>query len=198
VKIYKSSFPHSCLNSSIKGRLARSLYVTSHGKIIPLLSRNPLLILALPRSAVHCSFPPPIPCIFLPATCLTQETRFHNSARPVSRFYTSQAMTSPTIKLSSGHAMPQVGFGLWKVDNATCADTVYNAIKTGYRLFDGACGMSRPHTRSSKLIAKTYRLRQREGSWRRSSTSNQRWLSQARRSLHCQQALELLPRWRQS
>jgi D-xylose reductase len=48
-------------------------------------------------------------------------------------------MTSPTIKLNSGHAMPQVGFGLWKVDNATCADTVYNAIKTGYRLFDGAC-----------------------------------------------------------
>jgi len=35
--------------------------------------------------------------------------------------------------------MPQVGFGLWKVDNATCAETVYNAIKTGYRLFDGAC-----------------------------------------------------------
>ncbi|PQE15936.1 hypothetical protein CJF31_00008538 [Rutstroemia sp. NJR-2017a BVV2] len=48
-------------------------------------------------------------------------------------------MASPTIKLSSGHAMPQVGFGLWKVDNNTCADTVYNAIKTGYRLFDGAC-----------------------------------------------------------
>lgn len=35
--------------------------------------------------------------------------------------------------------MPLVGFGLWKVDNATCADTVYNAIKSGYRLFDGAC-----------------------------------------------------------
>ncbi|KAI0474028.1 Aldo/keto reductase [Xylariaceae sp. FL0804] len=45
----------------------------------------------------------------------------------------------PTIKLNSGHEMPQVGFGLWKVDNATAADTVYNAIKTGYRLFDGAC-----------------------------------------------------------
>ncbi|KAI0593128.1 aldo/keto reductase [Biscogniauxia sp. FL1348] len=45
----------------------------------------------------------------------------------------------PTIKLSSGHEMPQVGFGLWKVDNSTAADTVYNAIKTGYRLFDGAC-----------------------------------------------------------
>ena len=46
----------------------------------------------------------------------------------------------PTIKLSSGHEMPQVGFGLWKVDNAVAADTVYNAIKAGYRLFDGACG----------------------------------------------------------
>jgi len=45
---------------------------------------------------------------------------------------------TPSIKLSSGHSLPQVGFGLWKVDNATCADTVYNAIKTGYRLFDGA------------------------------------------------------------
>ncbi|TVY87679.1 putative NAD(P)H-dependent D-xylose reductase [Lachnellula willkommii] len=44
-----------------------------------------------------------------------------------------------TIKLNNGHQMPQVGFGLWKVDNATCADTVYNAIKAGYRLFDGAC-----------------------------------------------------------
>jgi D-xylose reductase len=35
--------------------------------------------------------------------------------------------------------MPLVGFGLWKVNNDTCADTVYNAIKVGYRLFDGAC-----------------------------------------------------------
>lgn len=50
-------------------------------------------------------------------------------------------MTSPTIKLNSEHQMPLVGFGLWKVTNETCADTVYNAIKTGYRLFDGACGM---------------------------------------------------------
>lgn len=50
-------------------------------------------------------------------------------------------MVAPTIKLNSGHAMPQVGFGLWKVDNAICADIVYNAIKEGYRCFDGACGM---------------------------------------------------------
>ncbi|BFZ63983.1 D-xylose reductase [Saitoella coloradoensis] len=46
----------------------------------------------------------------------------------------------PTVKLApSGQEMPLVGFGLWKVNNDTCADTVYNAIKHGYRLFDGAC-----------------------------------------------------------
>ena len=50
----------------------------------------------------------------------------------------------PNIKLNSGHDMPQVGFGLWKVDNAVAADCVYNAIKSGYRLFDGACGTFEP------------------------------------------------------
>ena len=48
-------------------------------------------------------------------------------------------MVSPTVKLNSGHDMPLVGFGLWKVEKNT-ADTVYNAIKAGYRLLDGACG----------------------------------------------------------
>ncbi|KAL4785334.1 NADP-dependent oxidoreductase domain-containing protein [Aspergillus varians] len=48
-------------------------------------------------------------------------------------------MTTPTIKLNSGYDMPIVGFGLWKVNNDTCADQVYEAIKAGYRLFDGAC-----------------------------------------------------------
>ncbi|KAJ4299909.1 NAD(P)H-dependent D-xylose reductase (XR) [Kalmusia sp. IMI 367209] len=43
-----------------------------------------------------------------------------------------------TVKLASGHEMPLVGFGLWKVPKETAADTVYNAIKAGYRLFDGA------------------------------------------------------------
>lgn len=66
------------------------------------------------------------------------------------------AMASPTLKLNSGHEMPQVGFGLWKVDNATCADTVYNAIKTGYRLFDGACGESpSPHPLNSQHQTQT-------------------------------------------
>ncbi|KAJ8084475.1 NAD(P)H-dependent D-xylose reductase (XR) [Marasmius tenuissimus] len=38
----------------------------------------------------------------------------------------------------TGQKMPLIGFGLWKVTNSTCADTVYAAIKAGYRLFDGA------------------------------------------------------------
>ncbi|CAM1504271.1 Fc.00g018620.m01.CDS01 [Cosmosporella sp. VM-42] len=46
--------------------------------------------------------------------------------------------SSATIKLASGHEMPLVGFGLWKVPADQAADTVYNAIKAGYRLFDGA------------------------------------------------------------
>jgi D-xylose reductase len=43
-----------------------------------------------------------------------------------------------TVTLASGSKMPLVGFGLWKVTKATCAETTYNAIKAGYRLFDGA------------------------------------------------------------
>ncbi|KAF8417232.1 NADP-dependent oxidoreductase domain-containing protein [Tirmania nivea] len=48
-------------------------------------------------------------------------------------------VSTPTITLKpTGQKMPQVGFGLWKVTQNT-ADTVYNAIKAGYRLLDGAC-----------------------------------------------------------
>nr|1R38_A Chain A, xylose reductase [Yamadazyma tenuis]1R38_B Chain B, xylose reductase [Yamadazyma tenuis]1R38_C Chain C, xylose reductase [Yamadazyma tenuis]1R38_D Chain D, xylose reductase [Yamadazyma tenuis] len=44
----------------------------------------------------------------------------------------------PDIKLSSGHLMPSIGFGCWKLANATAGEQVYQAIKAGYRLFDGA------------------------------------------------------------
>ncbi|KAJ5728453.1 hypothetical protein N7493_004783 [Penicillium malachiteum] len=48
-------------------------------------------------------------------------------------------MSKSTVTLASGKEMPLVGFGLWKVPKETAADTVYNqAIKSGYRLFDGA------------------------------------------------------------
>jgi len=35
--------------------------------------------------------------------------------------------------------MPAIGLGLWKIPKASCADVVYDAIKVGYRLLDGAC-----------------------------------------------------------
>lgn len=44
------------------------------------------------------------------------------------------------IRVLSRHS-PLVGFGLWKVDGAVAADVVYNAIKAGYRMLDGAAGM---------------------------------------------------------
>mmetsp|Transcript_12219 Transcript_12219/g.16897 ORF Transcript_12219/g.16897 Transcript_12219/m.16897 type:complete len:186 (-) Transcript_12219:476-1033(-) len=39
----------------------------------------------------------------------------------------------------SGDKMPAVGLGCWKIPNDVCADIVYQAIKNGYRLLDGAC-----------------------------------------------------------
>ncbi|KAL2820604.1 NADP-dependent oxidoreductase domain-containing protein [Aspergillus granulosus] len=54
-------------------------------------------------------------------------------------------MAKSTITLASGHEMPLVGFGLWKVPRESTADTVYNAIKAGYRLFDGAYDYQNEH-----------------------------------------------------
>jgi len=34
--------------------------------------------------------------------------------------------------------MPQVGYGLWKLEQSQCAETVEQAIKLGYRHFDSA------------------------------------------------------------
>ena len=36
----------------------------------------------------------------------------------------------------TGQAMPAVGLGLWKLDLGEVANTVYNAIKVGYRHLD--------------------------------------------------------------
>jgi len=43
-----------------------------------------------------------------------------------------------TVALRTGSKMPLVGFGLWKVTKSSTADTVYEALKNGYRLLDGA------------------------------------------------------------
>jgi len=41
--------------------------------------------------------------------------------------------------LPSGEKIPTRGLGLWKMPKETCADSVYTAIQTGYRLLDSAC-----------------------------------------------------------
>uniref|UniRef100_A0A0A8K9D1 Xylose reductase n=1 Tax=[Candida] sonorensis TaxID=51926 RepID=A0A0A8K9D1_9ASCO len=45
---------------------------------------------------------------------------------------------SDLIKLNNGIEIPQIGFGCWKVEKSICAEQIYEAIKVGYRLFDGA------------------------------------------------------------
>ena len=42
----------------------------------------------------------------------------------------------PSLKLNDGHAMPQLGFGIWQVQDSEVAVT--EAIKVGYRSIDGA------------------------------------------------------------
>lgn len=42
------------------------------------------------------------------------------------------------VTLNNGVKIPQIGFGCWKVNNETAAEQIYDAIKVGYRLFDGA------------------------------------------------------------
>lgn len=45
---------------------------------------------------------------------------------------------SRVATLNNGMKMPLVGLGCWKIPNEVCASQVYEAIKIGYRLFDGA------------------------------------------------------------
>ncbi|AGO13444.1 AaceriACL107Cp [[Ashbya] aceris (nom. inval.)] len=47
-------------------------------------------------------------------------------------------MSVRTVKLNNGAEMPLVGLGCWKIPNEVAAEQVYEAIKLGYRLLDGA------------------------------------------------------------
>jgi len=46
--------------------------------------------------------------------------------------------TTPTIRLNDGNAMPQVGFGVWRVSNEEAKSAVAGAIESGYRSIDTA------------------------------------------------------------
>lgn len=47
-------------------------------------------------------------------------------------------MAQAYVTLNNGIKIPQVGFGCWKVNKETAAEQIYEAIRVGYRLFDGA------------------------------------------------------------
>ena len=46
--------------------------------------------------------------------------------------------TVPTIDLNDGHAIPQLGFGLWQVPDEDAQAVVAEAFRVGYRLIDSA------------------------------------------------------------
>ncbi len=47
-------------------------------------------------------------------------------------------MTQPMMTLNDGQEMPQLGTGIWQIDDAKTPEVVAQALKTGYRLIDGA------------------------------------------------------------
>jgi 2,5-diketo-D-gluconate reductase A len=47
-------------------------------------------------------------------------------------------VTVPTIQLSRGAAMPQIGLGTWPLNDAQAETAVAQALELGYRLFDTA------------------------------------------------------------
>jgi len=55
-----------------------------------------------------------------------------------STYFSTLLSMSHVVLKGSGAKMPSVGFGCWKVTRETCADTIYNAIKAGYRMLDSA------------------------------------------------------------
>ena len=55
-----------------------------------------------------------------------------------SRFSWNFNMDSKTVKLNSGYDMPIIGLGTWQLTGDTVENSVYGAIKDGYRLIDTA------------------------------------------------------------
>ncbi len=51
---------------------------------------------------------------------------------------TAATLEVPYVVLNDGHRMPVLGLGTWTQDNDTAEESVYTAIKCGYRLIDTA------------------------------------------------------------
>ncbi|MCT1653830.1 aldo/keto reductase [Brachybacterium muris] len=46
----------------------------------------------------------------------------------------------PTVSFNDGNSVPQLGYGVWQVEDDVAADVVVQAIKAGYRHIDTAAG----------------------------------------------------------
>ena len=63
------------------------------------------------------------------------------TAQPVAKDETSASefdFDSKTVKLNSGYEMPILGLGTWTLSNEEAENSVYHALKDGYRLIDTA------------------------------------------------------------
>jgi diketogulonate reductase-like aldo/keto reductase/peptidoglycan/LPS O-acetylase OafA/YrhL len=50
----------------------------------------------------------------------------------------SNGSNVPRLLLNDGNSLPQLGFGVWQIDNAKAPEIIGNAINAGYRLIDTA------------------------------------------------------------
>ena len=47
-------------------------------------------------------------------------------------------MNQPMMTLNDGRTMPQLGTGIWQIEDAKTPEVVAEALRVGYRLIDGA------------------------------------------------------------
>ena len=52
--------------------------------------------------------------------------------------FSAETSTVPTIVLNDGHAIPQLGFGVWQVPDDGAQEAVSEALRVGYRSIDTA------------------------------------------------------------
>jgi diketogulonate reductase-like aldo/keto reductase len=99
----------------------------------------------------------PNPSVLLPPieiakyfTGYTPQTSSDSNSKSATKSSTKKEFTdipeSPThIMLADGGEMPLLGLGTWQLDGQECYDSVYTALKLGYRLIDTAQAYRNEH-----------------------------------------------------
>jgi diketogulonate reductase-like aldo/keto reductase/peptidoglycan/LPS O-acetylase OafA/YrhL len=80
----------------------------------------------------------PYPESMLPWSTSKMEARSQAGSSPEARFHEQDRPHFPRLLLNDGHSLPQLGFGVWQIDNAGAPEIVGTAIRAGYRLIDTA------------------------------------------------------------